>query len=179
MVYDGKSSWTLAHLKWLKGLKLTGLLKETLEEYLLQYDVLTDKIERFSQRIEELSHERRYKKPVAQLRCLKGVDTTTAMMIHVEISDFTRFPNAKAFTAYLGLTPSEHSSGEKIYRNGITKQGNTTVRSTLVECANALVKGTIGIKSKRVKARQKGQASKVIAYADKATERLQRKNIIV
>ena len=62
------------------------------------------------------------------------------MMIHVEISDFTRFPNAKAFTAYLGLTPSEHSSGEKIYRNGITKQGNTTVRSTLVECANALVK---------------------------------------
>ena len=97
------------------------------------------------------------------------------MMIHVEISDFTRFPNAKAFTAYLGLTPSEHSSGEKIYRNGITKQGNTTVRSTLVECANALVKGTIGIKSKRVKARQKGQASKVIAYADKATERLQRK----
>ena len=175
LVYDGKSSWTLAHLKWLKGLKLTGLLKETLEEYLLQYDVLTDKIERFSQRIEELSHERRYKKPVAQLRCLKGVDTTTAMMIHVEISDFTRFPNAKAFTAYLGLTPSEHSSGEKIYRNGITKQGNTTVRSTLVECANALVKGTIGIKSKRVKARQKGQASKVIAYADKATERLQRK----
>jgi len=49
------------------------------------------------------------------------------MMMHIEISDFTKFPNAKAFTAYLGLIPSEHSSGEKVYRNGITKQGNTTV----------------------------------------------------
>jgi len=73
LVYDGKSSWMLANLKWLKGLKLTGLLKETLEEYLLQYDVLTGKIECFSQKIEELSHERRYEKPVAQLHCLKGV----------------------------------------------------------------------------------------------------------
>ncbi|MEY8735870.1 IS110 family transposase [Lactobacillus sp. AN1001] len=174
-VYSGKSSWTMVHLKWLKDLKITGLLKETLEEYLLQYDVLTDKIERFSQRLEELSHEERYERTVAQLRCLKGIDTTAAMTIHVEISDFKRFPTAKSFTSYLGLTPSEHSSGEKVSRNGITKQGNSTVRSTLVECAHSLVKGTIGRKSKRVKARQKGQESKVIAYADKATERLQRK----
>lgn len=173
--YEGKSSWTIAHMNWLKNLELTGLLKETVEEYLLQYDVLTDKIERFSQRIEELSHQGRYEETVAQLRCLKGIDTTAAMTVHVEISDFTRFPNAKAFTAYLGLTPSEQSSGEKMNRNGITKQGNSTVRSTLVECTNALVKGTIGMKSKRVKARQKGQESKVIAYADQAIERLQRK----
>ena len=126
-------------------MKLTGLLKENLEEYLLQYDVLIGRVEHFSQRIEELSHERRYEKPVAQLRCLKEVDTTTAMTIYVEISDFTRFPNAKAFTAYLELTSSEHSSGEKVDRNGITKQGNTTVRSTLVECANALVTRNVAI----------------------------------
>ncbi|MGL9997449.1 hypothetical protein IGJ41_002732 [Enterococcus sp. DIV1537a] len=173
--YEGKSSWTIAHMKWLTNLKLIGLLKETLEEYLLQYDVLTDKIERFSQRIEDLLHQERYEEPVAQLRCLKGIDTAAAMTVHVEISDFTRFPTVKAFTAYLGLTPSEQSSGEKVNRSGITKQGNSTVRSTLVECANALVKGTIGMKSKRVKARQKGQESKVIAYADQAIERLQRK----
>lgn len=97
------------------------------------------------------------------------------MTVHVEISDFTRFSTAKTFTAYLGLTPSEHSSGEKISRNAITKQGNSIVRTTLVECVNGLVKGTIGIKSKRVKARQKGQESDVIAYADRAVERLQRK----
>ncbi|PEO51836.1 transposase, partial [Bacillus toyonensis] len=73
------------------------------------------------------------------------------------------------------LTPSESSSGEKINRSSITKQGNSTVRSRLLECANALVKGTIGLKSKRVKARQKGQRSDVISYADRAVERLQRK----
>ena len=125
--------------------------------------------------MEELSHRDSYEEPIAALRCLKGIDTTAAMTIHVEIEDFTRFPTAKAFTAYLGLTPSEQSSGEKISRSAITKQGNSTVRSTLVECANALVKGVIGIKSKRVKARQKGQKCKVIAYADRAIERLQRK----
>lgn len=173
--YPGKSSWTLAYMKWLKGLNFQGVLKETLDEYLLQYDVLADKIERFSGRLEELSHRDSYKEPVAALRCLKGVDTTSAMTVHVEISAFTRFPTAKAFTAYLGLTPSEQSSGEKISRSTITKQGNSTVRSTLVECANALVKGTIGIKSKRLKARQKDQKSEVIAYADRAVERLQRK----
>jgi len=82
LVYDGEYSWTLAYPKWLKGFNLTGLLKEILKEHLLQYDVLTDKIERF-----------------AQSCCLKRVDTTTAMIIHVEISDFKRFPNAKVFTA--------------------------------------------------------------------------------
>lgn len=55
---------------------------------------------------------------------------------------------------YSQLTPSEHLSGEKVYRNGIIKQGNTTVGSLLVECANVLVKGMIGIKPKRVKARR-------------------------
>ncbi|CDN33598.1 IS110 family transposase [Bacillus thuringiensis] len=174
-VYEGKSSWTIAYMKWLKNLDLQGLFKETLDEYLLQYDVLVDKIERFSLRLEELSHSERYEEPVGKLRCLKGIDTTSAMTVHVEIADFTRFPTAKAFMAYVGLTPSESSSGERINRSSITKQGNSTVRSTLVECANALVKGTIGLKSKRVKARQKGQRSEVISYADQAVERLQRK----
>ncbi|MCQ6343951.1 IS110 family transposase [Bacillus cereus] len=68
------------------------------------------------------------------VRILKGIDTTSAMTVHVEIADFTRFPTAKAFMAYVGLTPSENSSGEKISRSAITKQDNSTVRSTLLEC---------------------------------------------
>ncbi|MGR5864172.1 IS110 family transposase [Bacillus cereus] len=69
------------------------------------------------------------------------------MTVHVELQTSTRFPTAKAFNArYVGLTPSESSSGEKISRSSITKQGNSTVRSTLVEYSNALVKGTIGLK---------------------------------
>lgn len=162
-------------MKWLKNLDLQGLFKETVDEYLLQHDALVDKIERFSLRLEELSQTERYKEQVAKLRCLKGIDTTSTMTVHVEFADFTRFPTAKAFMAYVELTPSESSSGEKISRSSITKQGNSTVRSILVECANALVRGTIGLKSKRVKARQKGQRSEVISYADQSVERLQRK----
>ncbi|WP_252902411.1 transposase [Paucilactobacillus hokkaidonensis] len=97
------------------------------------------------------------------------------MTIQVEISDFSRFPTAQAFSSYLGLTPSEHSSGEHTRNGAITKQGNRTVRSTLIECVNSLAKGKVGHKSKRINARQKGQPARIISYADQATERLQRK----
>ncbi|MCQ6386418.1 IS110 family transposase, partial [Bacillus cereus] len=80
---------------------------------------------------------------------LKGIYTTSAMTLHEEIEDFTRFPTAISLMANVGLTPSESSSGEKISRNSITKQRNSTVRSTNVQCPNAVVKGAIGVKSKR------------------------------
>ena len=173
--YEGKSKWTIAHLEWLKTLPVTGLLREILDEYLSQYDNLCNRIERYNDKLIELSHEESYEQPISHLRCFKGIDTTVAMTIHVEISDFARFPKACAFASYLGLTPGESSSGSKTTYLSITKQGNTTVRNALVESAQALVKGTPGVKSKAVKARQKGQDIKVIDYADKAVDRLQRK----
>lgn len=173
--YSGKSKWTLSHLKWLKELELSPMLKEVLDERLIQYDALSDKIERYTERINQLSHNESYEKPISHLRCFKGIDTTAAMTLHIEVSDFNRFSSAKKFSAYVGLTPGEDSSGDKTKYLSITKQGNITVRSTLVECAQALVKGTPGKKSKAVKARQKGQDGAVIAYADRAVERLQRK----
>ena len=70
----------------------------------------------------------------------------------------------------------EHSSGDKNNRIGITKQGDTVIRKTLVECAQSLVKGNVYTpKSKRPKSRQKGMDVNIIAYADKATERLKKK----
>lgn len=173
--YEGKSKWTIAHLEWLKTLPIIGLLRETLDEYLSQYDDLCNRIDRYGDKLIELSHEESYEQSISHLRCFKGIDTTAAMTVHVEISDFTRFLNACAFASYLGLTPGESSSGSKTTYLSITKQGNTTVRNALVESAQALVKGRPGIKSKAVKARQKGQDIKVIDYADKAVDRLQRK----
>jgi len=173
--YPGKSRWTEAHIKWLTELELSDMQKEIVNEYLAEYRSLTDKIERFKERITELSHTEKYEQPVSKLRCFKGIDTDSAMAIHVEIADFNRFPNAKAFSSYLGLTPGESSSGESVVYTGITKQGNAMLRSLLVECTQALVKGNVGKKGKGLKARQKGQEVKVIDYADKAIERLQRK----
>jgi len=173
--YDGKSRWTEAHIKWLKTIDLSKFLREILNEYLAEYTSLSDKIDRFKEKLIEVSHNESYEKPISQLRCFKGIDTVSAMSIHVEVSDFRRFQTAKMFSSYIGLTPGENSSGESVNFTSITKQGNTTVRKILIECSQALVKGTIGVKSKNVKARQKGQGVETISYADKAVERLQRK----
>ena len=174
--YDGRSKWTVAHMKWLRNLEMGEIEKEILNEYLAQYDLLVDKIERFSSRIDELYHTERYEEKVSELRCFKGIDTLSAMTLQVETSDFSRFPNAKAYASYTGLTCGEQSSGDKRQVTSITKQGNSTLRTTLIECATALVKGSVyNPKSKRLKARQKGQDVNVIAYADKATKRLMKK----
>lgn len=174
--YEGKSKWTLAHMKWLRNLEMEGIEKEILNEYLAQYDLLVDKIERFTNRIDEFYNTERYKENVSKLRCFKGIDTTSAITIQVETSDFNRFPNAKAYASFTGLTCGEQSSGDKRNVTCITKQGNSTLRTTFVECAQAIVKGSIyNPKSKRLKSRQKDQEVNVIAYADKATNRLMKK----
>lgn len=173
--YEGKSRWTEAHLKWVKSLELSEVTREVLDEYLAQYHALKDKIDRFTLRIEEFSKSEAYEEEISKLKCFKGIDTASAMAIHVEISDFNRFPNARAFSSYLGLTPGEDSSGDKSKYLSITKQGNSLVRSTLVECSQALVRGSVGNKGKALIARQRGQETAVIDYADKAIERLQRK----
>ena len=173
--YEGKSRWISTHIKWLKKVEVSEMYREILDEYIAEFESLQEKIERVSYRIDELSHKETYEKKIGEVRCLKGIDTTAAMTMHVEISDFDRFPNAKAFATYVGLTPGDNSSGDKNNHTSITKQGNSTVRTTLVECAQALVKGTPGVKGKRVTTRQKGQDVKVIEYADRAVVRLQKK----
>lgn len=173
--YEGKSRWIPSHIKWLKELKLDPMYREILDEYLSQLELLETKIGRFQHKLEELSQEEPYKEKIGELRCLKSIDTTAAMTLHAEISDFNRFPTANAFSSYCGLTPGEDSSGDKNKRLSITKQGNAVVRETLVECAQVLVRGTVGKKGKKVISKQKGQDVKVIDYADKAVIRLQKK----
>lgn len=173
--YEGKSRWIPAHMKWLKEMKLDAMYREILDEYLSELDSLATKIERFQLKLEELSQEDTYKAKIGELRTFKGIDTTAAMTLHVEVSDFNRFPNANAFSSFCGLTPAEDSSGDKNNRLSITKQGNSQIRKTLVECAQVLVKGTEGKKGKKLKSKQAGQDVKVIDYADKAVLRLQKK----
>ena len=173
--YEKKSRWISAHIKWLKKLELKDMYREILDEYLSQLADLEARIERFQSKLEELSHEEAYEDKIGQLRCLKGVDTSSAMVFHVEVSDFNRFPNAKAFASFCGLTPSEDSSGDKTKRLSITKQGNTHLRKTLIECSQVLVRGTVGKKGKKMQSKQNGQDVKVIDYADRAVLRLQKK----
>ena len=110
-----------------------------------------------------------------KLSCFLGVQTQTALSSIVEVGDFKRFSSAEKFASYLGLVPGEDSSGDGQTRLGITKAGNTHVRRLLVEAAQSYGRGQAGHKSKALKARQQGNPPEVIAYADKANERLRRK----
>lgn len=173
--YSEGRFWTIKHLQWLKEIKLNDMLRETLDEYMITYHNLTTKIERLDKRIEELASLERYQKNVHKLTCFLGIKTHTALATIVEISDFNRFVKAGSYASYLGLVPGEDSSDTHVNRLSITKAGNTHVRRLMVEAAQSFGRGQIGHKSKRLKARQQGNPPEVIAYADRANERLRRK----
>ncbi len=173
--YTNGNTWTIKHLKWLKEIELNTMLRETLNEYLITYNATADKIERMDNRIEELASLPRYKEKVKRLTCFLGVKTYTALATIVEISDFKRFSKPARYASYLGLTPGEHTSDQSSKRLGITKAGNTHIRRLMVESAQSFCRGQVGYKSKALKARQGGNSPEVIAYADKANERLRRK----
>lgn len=82
------------------------------------------------------------------MSCFLGIKTQTALSTLVEVGDFKRFASAQQFASYLGLTPGEDSSGEEQKRLGITKAGNSHVRTLLVEAAQGYTRGQIGYKRK-------------------------------
>ena len=177
-IYEGNSRWTPKHLAWLQSLKLDdSVLQETLAEYLVTYDQLSDKVERFDRRIEELAQKDAYREKVNKLVCFKGIRTHTALSLIVEVGDFRRFPTAGQFASFLGLVPGEHSSGDSQHRGAITKAGNSHLRRLLVESANCYNRVQVGRKSAALKQRQEGNPPDVIAYADKANDRLRRKYV--
>lgn len=175
-MFDGKNYWTKKHLDWLQGLEFAHpVLKETLQEYLVRYYTLSEKVDIYNKRIEELSHTQRYEEPVKKLCCLNGIGVHTAMCALVEVGDFHRFEKASNFASYLGLVPGEDSSSDRQRRTGITKAGNAHLRRLLIESAQCLSRGRIGQKSKALKARQKEVDPQIAAYSDRANERLKRK----
>ena len=170
-----QTRWTGAHLKWLKDLSLSEGQREILGEYLLTYNWYEDKISRLDARIEELAAQKEYVEKVSRLRCFIGIKTQEALSLVVETGDFARFAKGNIYAAFNGLTPGEHSSSTDVNRLSITKAGNKHIRTVLVEAAQCICRGRVGAKSKDLKARQRGNDPSVIAYADKANERLRRK----
>lgn len=173
-IYDSHK-WTIRHLDWLKKLDLSELYRETLNEYMTSYEEQTAKIERFDKRIEELAADSDYHENVRKLSCLLGIQTYTALSLIVETGDFKRFRKGNTYAAFLGLAPGESSSGEKISRTGITKAGNSRLRTLLIEAATGICKGQVGHKSKALCARQAGNPAEVIAYADRGNIRMRSK----
>ena len=175
-LFEGKNYWTQKHLDWLHSLELDHpILRETLQEYLVLFYSLAEKVDIYNLRIEELSHMPRYEESVKNLCCLNGIATHTAMCALVEVGDFRRFEKASHFAAYLGLVPGEDSSSDRQRRTGITKAGNAHLRRLLIEAAQCQSRGKLGVKSKALRARQKEVTPQIAAYSDRANERLKRK----
>ena len=173
--YDSDHYWTIRHIKWLKDLEVSDFLREILDEYIDTFEKSKEKLDRLEGKILDRSNIERYKKDTDNLNCLKGLTKQGALTIISEIGDFSRFATPNELCSYLGLVPGERSSDGKGPSLGITKLGNTIVRTQLVESAQAIVRGNIGHKSKRTIEKQKGQDIRIISYCDRATERLMRK----
>jgi transposase len=133
---QGKSHWTQIHLQWIHSLEFDEeALRRVRDDYLHEVERLSERVERLSQAIEELSAHIQEAPLVHALQALRGVKTLTAAAIAAEIGDLHRFRSPRKLMAYLGLVPSEFSSGSSVVRGAITKTGNRHVRRLLVEAA--------------------------------------------
>jgi transposase len=176
ITFDGtKSQWTKKHRIWLAQVRsgLEGPAGTSLSMQLDHLEYLESQLKALDTEIENLSRREPYRKTVESLQCLRGVKTLTAMTLATEIGDITRFRSPRALMAWVGLVPSERSSGDYERRGPITKAGNSEVRRVLIEAAwNNRHRAAADLIVKR---RRQGQDPVAVAIAVKAQHRLSMK----
>jgi len=134
--YDGKSKWTQAHTRWLEGVKFEQATQQIVfQEYVDTVVALSKRLDGLDGHLQRAAGESVFWPVIEALMALRGVNLLTAATIVAEIGELKRFASAPQLMAYLGVVPSEHSSGPKQTRGGITKTGNGHVRRVLVEAA--------------------------------------------
>ncbi len=168
-------AWTKAHLAWLETLTATTspLVEEdqtVFREYLALLHYKNDRRLVLDRQIAALATRPALAPAVGRLQCFRGVQVHSAMVLVTEISDWRRFAAPTQLMAYLGLVPSEHSSGPRERKGSITKAGNSHCRHVLIQAAwsyrhRPKVAATL-------RARQRAQPAPVIAHAWKAQHRL-------
>lgn len=132
----GRKTWTKSHMIWLASLKLEHLEQRiAFEEMLFALRQALERIERLEQAICTAVPEWSLAEVVTALMAMRGIDLISATTFLAEIGDLSRFSTPRELMAYLGLVPSEGSTGETVKRGPITKTGNRRARRTLVECS--------------------------------------------
>jgi transposase len=134
--YPGKKTWTKAHMSWLASQKL-GHAEQRIafEEMLLAIRQAAERIARLEEAIRAAVPDWSLCEVVTALMAMRGIDLISAAAFLAEIGDLSRFATPRELMAYLGLVPSEHSTGDTIKRGPITKAGNRRARRILVECS--------------------------------------------
>ena len=129
-------AWTGRHRDWLVGLRFADAASEiAFADMLHAIDALLARRERLEAALAELVPTSPWAGQVGRLRCLRGIDTLSAVGLCAEVGDFDRFAHPRFLSSYLGLVPSEDSSGERRRLGSITKAGSRHARRLLVEAA--------------------------------------------
>jgi transposase len=173
-VYRAGRNWTKRHREWLGHQRFEHRADQAVfEDYLLAIEQLEERVMGLDERLSEIAASDSYRERVGWLRCFRGIDTVAAMTILAELHDFARFQSPRHLMAYLGLVPSEHSSGQSTHRGAITKSGNRHVRRMLVQVAwHYRHRPAVGAVLRK---RRGGQPAAIIAIADRAQQRLNRR----
>ncbi len=173
-----KSYWTLTHRIWLDR-KIAALnqasLQASLTHLLAMLKSNESTLKAFDQDIQEMAKKAIHAKQVIALKCLRGIDTHSALTIITELGDIKRFDHPARLTSYAGLDIIEHSSGGKERKFGISKMGNPHLRRILVEaCQYALNPPRV---SKHLAARRQEAAAPYIDIGDRCMHRLHKKGV--
>jgi transposase len=135
-IYRGTRTWTLAYRRWLTTVRFDHPAQQiVLQDYIHAVQDAEARRDRLTRQIDELLPNWSMAPVVTALQAMRGVALVVAVTIVAEVGDFRRFAKARQLMAYLGLVPSEHSSGSSVRRGGITKAGNVLARRVLIEGA--------------------------------------------
>ena len=134
--YPGRTGWTIPYRRWLAALSFASAAQHiALQEYRDAIDETERRVDRLTDQLRQLVPAWRWAPAVAALQALRGVSFITAVGLVAELGDLTRFGHPRELMAFLGLVPSEYSSGPSVRRGAITKAGNPHVRRLLAEAA--------------------------------------------
>jgi transposase len=131
-----RPAWTKLHRRWLAGLRFNQAAHHiVLEDYIAAVEAVEDRRDRLTAQIEALLPDWTLAPVVSALQTMRGMALVNAATLIAELGDLSRFGNPRQLMAYLGLVPSEHSSGASVKRGGLTKAGNSAARRLLIEAA--------------------------------------------
>jgi transposase len=167
-------SWGAGRRKWLGEQNFDQRAQQlAFDTYLHTLDLVDRRVEGLDRQLADVAQRGEWAGLVARLRCVRGIDTLTAVGLAAEIGDFHRFASAEAFMSFVGLVPSERSSGESRRQGSITKAGNAHARRLLVEAAwHSRRRPKVSYELAR---RQSGQDPAVIERAWTCQQRLHRR----
>ncbi|HVI19395.1 MAG TPA: IS110 family transposase, partial [Gaiellales bacterium] len=133
---EGKQAWTKQHVAWVRRQRLEHpLAQRALEHARAHLDSLDAQLAAIDGELAQIADTLPWRDPVRWLRAFRGIGYRTALGLLAELGDWRRFGHPRELAAYLGLVPSEYSSGDQRHRGHITKTGNTHARRLLLEAA--------------------------------------------